>query len=292
MKTKWFEETRKSFGRSALMLSGGAGMGKYHHGVIKALYEQDLFPRIICGSSAGSIFAACISTVKIHEINIANTYEFVYTHNFIGWKDDSVMGNIQKLIDETPMGSIDTLKNFIRGFTKDLTFLEVYEKNGWILNITATTVNQKLPILFNYLTTPDVLIWSACLCSAAIPEFYGEQEIYMKNTKTGQIEHYHSMDLDLKLGYIDGSISQDIPTKKIAQLFNVSSFIVCQVNPHGSPFLWNMDSSDISTPLDKAYLLCKKFVYNQFTHIINSLDSFGLMEPMTAKGIILAEMSK
>jgi hypothetical protein len=77
------------------------------------------------------------------------------------------------------------LKNFIRGFTKDLTFLEVYERNGWILNITGTTKEQKLPLLFNYITTPDVLIWSATLCSSAIPEFYGEQELYIKNRKTG-----------------------------------------------------------------------------------------------------------
>lgn len=156
------------------MLSGGANMGKYHHGVIKALHEQDLFPRIICGSSAGSMFVAALSMTKIDEIDICNSYEFVYTHNFIGWKDDSVMGNIQKLIDGAPITSIDTLKNFIRGFTKDMTFHDVFEKNGWILNITATTENQKLPVLFNYLTTPDVLIWSACLCSAALPEFYGE----------------------------------------------------------------------------------------------------------------------
>jgi predicted acylesterase/phospholipase RssA len=67
------------------MLSGGAGLGKYHHGVIRALHDQDLLPNVICGSSAGSIFASCLSTLKRDEIDIANTFEFTYAHNVIGW---------------------------------------------------------------------------------------------------------------------------------------------------------------------------------------------------------------
>jgi len=37
------------------------------------------------------------------------------------------------------MCNIDQLKNFVRSFTEDLTFKDVYEKNGWILNVTVTT---------------------------------------------------------------------------------------------------------------------------------------------------------
>jgi len=50
------------------MLSGGASMAVYHLGVIKALYEQDLLPRIISGSSAGSIVAAIICTRPYEQI--------------------------------------------------------------------------------------------------------------------------------------------------------------------------------------------------------------------------------
>ena len=71
----------------------------------------------------------------------------------------------------------------------------------------------------------------------------------------------------------------------------MSSFIVCQVNPHGSPLLWEMESSDTATPLEKAYLFCKQFAYKQMTHCIWSLNYFGLMEPMTAKGVVLADQS-
>ena len=124
---KWFKETRKSYGRTALMLSGGASMGKYHHGIIKALHEDDLLPRIICGSSAGSIFVACLSTLKIDEIDTCNTHEFVYTQDLIGWNDDTLLKNFLKIVDGKPVASMEMYKSFVRGKTKDLTFLDVYE---------------------------------------------------------------------------------------------------------------------------------------------------------------------
>lgn len=61
-KFKFFWESRHWYGRTALMFSGGASMGVYHIGFLKALKEQNLMPRIIWGSSAGSIFASLISS--------------------------------------------------------------------------------------------------------------------------------------------------------------------------------------------------------------------------------------
>jgi TAG lipase/steryl ester hydrolase/phospholipase A2/LPA acyltransferase len=58
----FFNETRHSYGRTALLLSGGAALGFYHVGVVKALMENRLMPRVIGGSSAGSIVCAMIGT--------------------------------------------------------------------------------------------------------------------------------------------------------------------------------------------------------------------------------------
>jgi TAG lipase/lysophosphatidylethanolamine acyltransferase len=38
-KLEFFAETRHSYGRTALLLSGGATFGRFHIGLIKALYE-------------------------------------------------------------------------------------------------------------------------------------------------------------------------------------------------------------------------------------------------------------
>lgn len=68
-KLQFFTETRHSYGHTALMLSGGATFGKFHFGVIKALHEQDLLPRIICGSSVGSVVCATLATQGIEKVS-------------------------------------------------------------------------------------------------------------------------------------------------------------------------------------------------------------------------------
>ena len=57
-KMEFFQETAQNFGRSALLLSGGAAFGLHHLGVIKTLWEHDLLPRVISGSSMGSVIAS------------------------------------------------------------------------------------------------------------------------------------------------------------------------------------------------------------------------------------------
>jgi predicted acylesterase/phospholipase RssA len=49
------------------MLSGGAHFGKFHFGLLKALYEQDLMPRIVSGSSVGSLVLAAVCSKPIDE---------------------------------------------------------------------------------------------------------------------------------------------------------------------------------------------------------------------------------
>lgn len=67
-KFKFFAETKQSYGNTALFLSGGAAFGKYHIGVVKALYENDLLPRTIVGSSAGSIVATMFASKRYSEV--------------------------------------------------------------------------------------------------------------------------------------------------------------------------------------------------------------------------------
>ena len=44
------------------MFPGGAALGFYHVGVVKALMENGLLPRVISGASAGSVLAAMVGT--------------------------------------------------------------------------------------------------------------------------------------------------------------------------------------------------------------------------------------
>ena len=49
-KLAFFHQTRHSYGRTALLLSGGATMGLFHLAMVKVLHEQQLLPHIISGA--------------------------------------------------------------------------------------------------------------------------------------------------------------------------------------------------------------------------------------------------
>ena len=96
----FFRDIAKSYGTTALFFSGGAGFGKYHLGVIKALVETDLLPKIIVGSSAGSMVAATICTMKTHELEMLNHHQIIFGKETLGWKADSVWEGLQQLISD------------------------------------------------------------------------------------------------------------------------------------------------------------------------------------------------
>jgi len=54
-KAAFFRQVSRHFGSSALCLSGGASFGYYHFGVIRALLDADLLPRVMSGTSAGAL---------------------------------------------------------------------------------------------------------------------------------------------------------------------------------------------------------------------------------------------
>ena len=67
-KLAFFERMSSSFGQSALMLSGGAALGLFHLGVLKAIFDEGLLPKVISGSSAGSIMASVLGTQNDEEL--------------------------------------------------------------------------------------------------------------------------------------------------------------------------------------------------------------------------------
>ena len=65
----FFLEARHALGKSALLLSGGLGLGMYHMGVVRALHEQHLLPRVISASSFGAVVAAVVGTSTADELS-------------------------------------------------------------------------------------------------------------------------------------------------------------------------------------------------------------------------------
>jgi TAG lipase / lysophosphatidylethanolamine acyltransferase len=61
MKLDCIHDTRQAFGRSTLVLQGGAIFGMCHLGVVKALFLRGLLPRIITGTATGALIAALVA---------------------------------------------------------------------------------------------------------------------------------------------------------------------------------------------------------------------------------------
>lgn len=65
---KFLVTLRLSLGRTALCLSGGGSLAMYHMGIVRVLIEQQCLPRVISGTSGGSIVAGIISIYTDKEL--------------------------------------------------------------------------------------------------------------------------------------------------------------------------------------------------------------------------------
>lgn len=93
------------------------------------------------GSSAGSLVAAAIGMYKYEEIPYLFHHETVFSVNIVGWKGESMWDRLKNMCSDKIPTYDDFTKMFARHYCHDYTFKEVYEKNGWIINITVTDEN-------------------------------------------------------------------------------------------------------------------------------------------------------
>lgn len=224
-KLQFFRDTLTSYGRPALLLSGGATLGMFHFGVIKALWEKGLLPQVIAGSSIGAIIAGILgvhSDAEVPEMLVPEN------HDLKAWKWRGVVSAIRGngLMDQ------EQLKTCLRANIGEYTFEEAFQKTGRSINVSVSPVqaHQKARLLCGY-TSPYLLVWSAVLASAAVPGIFPPVPL-MKKDIYGNILPYMS-----RLKFVDGSVVSDLPIDRLMHLYDVNFTIVSQTNPHVVPFL-------------------------------------------------------
>jgi predicted acylesterase/phospholipase RssA len=224
-KRVFLKRAARSFGRSALLLSGGASLGLFHMGVIKELEEQGILPRVVTGSSAGSIVAGILAThtdLEMEELYERNEWRFDWVRLF---RPNDIM-------KERGMLDQKVLQRCIDQNIPDMTFLEAYQHTNRILNISVSPADShQFPRLLNYLTAPNVLVRRAALASAAIPGIFPPVQLRAKNFDGKSVAYMPQN------RWIDGSLHEDIPKDKVNRLHNINHYIVSQTNPHVVPFL-------------------------------------------------------
>ncbi|KIY71470.1 patatin-domain-containing protein [Cylindrobasidium torrendii FP15055 ss-10] len=224
-KKRFFKNANANYGISALCLSGGAGLGYYHYGVVRALLDAGTLPRVVTGTSAGGLIAAltaCYTNEELKHILVPEIAErltacdepfSVWFKRFwqTGARFDSVIWARKSLW-------------FTRGST---TFREAYLRTGKILNITVIPADRHSPSkVLNYVTAPNTIIWSTLLASAAVPGVMNPV-VLMEKQKDGP-----AIPWNWGSRWKDGSLRVDIPLQALNLYFNVTYPVVSQVNPH------------------------------------------------------------
>lgn len=242
-KLAFVHETRHAFGRTALLLSGGASLGAFHVGVVKTLVEHKLMPRIIAGSSVGSIMCAVVATRSWPELQsfFEDSWRSLQFFDQMG----GIFNVFKRVTTQGALHDIRHLQVMLRNLTNNLTFQEAYDMTGRVLGITVCSPRKhEPPRCLNYLTSPHVVIWSAVTASCAFPGLFEAQELMAKD-RSGEIVPYHPpFHLGPEEGngssgrrWRDGSLEIDLPMIQLKELFNVNHFIVSQANPHIAPLL-------------------------------------------------------
>ncbi len=225
-KRRRFEQAWAVYGRSALLLSGGATWGFHHLGVVKALFENGALPHILSGASTGAMIAAGICTRD--EAGIAALFSDPEQIRLDGLLSVGVGRALRAgaLLDPARLYEV-LLHN-----CGDYTFAEAHARSGRALSISVSpTRTRQKPRLLSYLTAPDVLVASAALASSALPGLFPPVELKCR-APDGRIVAYAPGET-----WADGSIHGDIPKLRLARLHNVNHFLVSQTNPHVAPLM-------------------------------------------------------
>ena len=224
-KLKFFRETALSYGRSALMLSGGATMGMFHLGSVKAMWEHDLVPDVLSGSSAGSIVAAGLGSRQPAEYQGLLSAEALH-------QDFLRRVSRRKALKQQALMAPEQLRACLENVLGDLTFEESFARSGKVVNITISPArSNQIPRLANHLTFPHLYLNDAVMASCALPFLFPPAVLRTKNV------HGDKEPFSATQKWVDGSLKSDLPHLRLRRLHNVNHYIVSQTNPHVVPFV-------------------------------------------------------
>lgn len=256
-KRDFFHRASHCFGRSALMLSGAGALGPFHLGVIKALVQEDLLPRVISGSSAGAFMAAIIGTHTEEELKPFFNADMIVEEPIKQMGLSSVFGWRERIQTED-------LRELIESWVPDVTFAEAFRMTGRHINVSVAP-HQKMQAsrLLNAITSPNVLVREAVMASCAVPGVF-PPVMLMARDVDGDKQPYLA---DMR--WIDGSVTDDLPAKRLGRLYGVNHFIASQTNPI---ILWtirdpNEEQTVFSNLWDMGHRAAKEWF--KTTHMIS-----------------------
>ncbi|MCB1667472.1 MAG: DUF3336 domain-containing protein [Pseudomonadales bacterium] len=232
-KLEFFHRASHCYGRSALMLSGSGSLFYFHLGVVKALWEEDILPSVISGSSGGAIVAAIVGC------HSGGDLKKIFDPDLLKMEVEREKNLTKKgFLNRFSQVSSKEVENFFERLIPDITFQEAAELTGIHINVSvAPAEKHQTSRLLNDIASPNVMIREALLASAALPGFYPAVTLAAKD-QNGQRKPYLP-----SRKWIDGSVSDDLPIKRVMRLYGVNHTIVSQTNPLALPFVTDSSST-------------------------------------------------
>jgi TAG lipase / steryl ester hydrolase / phospholipase A2 / LPA acyltransferase len=227
-KRDFFNRAQHCYGRSALMLSGSGSFLYFHIGVVKTLWQEGILPDVISGSSGGSIVGAILGTHL--DDDLAQLFD-------PAWLDAQVVAADFAANTGKQLSSAQ-VREQIALLIPDLTFQEAYALTGRHLNVSvAPAERHQNSRLLNAIASPNVMIREAVLASCAVPGIFDAVALMAKDHEGNRVPYLADR------RWVDGSVTNDLPAKRLARLYGVNHYIVSQANPHVTPFI-----SDLKQP--------------------------------------------
>lgn len=228
-KLDFFRRAQHCYGRSAFLMSGSGNFLYFHLGAVKALWQEGIMPSIISGSSGGSVIGAIICTHSDEDVE--KYFDLDYMQGLLSDVETE---------ETTPHGRraflrVVKVKTAISKIIPDLTFQEAFDLTGRHLNVSIAPAEQhQKSRLLNAIASPNVCIREAVLASCAVPGIYPPVTLMAKD-KSGKRQPYLP-----SRKWVDGSMTNDLPAKRLARLYGVNHYIVSQANPLVSAFANNL----------------------------------------------------
>ncbi|RKP29858.1 hypothetical protein METBISCDRAFT_17573 [Metschnikowia bicuspidata] len=261
LKINFFHDARQSFGCTALILQGGSLFGLCHLGVVRALYFKGTLPRVIGGSAIGAAVASIVCSLTDNELIpiLLSITDAMGDVDQLNHDVDERYGNvIENVVRKGYSQEILLFLKFVRDTIGDLTFEQAYLNTQRILNIVVHPTHLAIPSLLNYITAPNVIIWTAIYASIGTGVLSDNVQLYKKNF-TNDIVHVKP---DLNVSFMkpqdvcylqryfksskrSGHFKSDLsvhhldhsPYTRLTELFNVNHFITSLARPYLAPLI-------------------------------------------------------
>ena len=209
----------------AVSQRGGGALAMYHFGVIKVLLEEGLLPQVISGTSGGSIVAAFISMFPEEELLRSIRPDLSSRHG-VRWFPP-IWKMVIHFVQNSVLMSGKDFAETTKAYFGDVTFAEAFAISKRAVSI-QISVGWSHGFVLNHFTAPQVVIRTAVNASCALPGLMEPFELLAKDETTGELIPFHPPGVSS----FDGTITADIPSARLTELFNCNNFIVSQVNPH------------------------------------------------------------